>query len=65
MKNNLDGKDHGNAVLMYLWRAFDTLNPDLLIAKLTAYSFEHEALKLIYSYLTNKRHRTKINSAFS
>ena len=46
-------------------KAFGTLNRDLLIAKLTAYGFEHDALKLIYSYLTNKRHRTKINSAFS
>ena len=50
---------------MDLSKAFDTLNHDLLIAKLSAYGFEHNALKLIYSYLTNRWHRTKINSALS
>ena len=64
-KKNLDDKGYGGAVLMDLSKAFDTLNHDLLIAKLSAYGFEHDALKLIYSYLTNRWHRTKINSAFS
>ena len=63
-EKNLDDKIYGGAVLMDLSKAFDTLNHDLLIAKLSAYGFEHDALKLIYSYLTNRRHRTKINSAF-
>ena len=49
---------------MDLSMAFDTLNHDLLIVKLSAYGFEHEALKFIYSYLTNRWHRKKINSAF-
>ena len=51
-KNNLGDKAYGGAVLMDLSRAFDT--HDLLIAKLIAYGFEHDALKLIYSYLTNR-----------
>ena len=50
---------------MDLSKAFDTLNHDILIAKLSAYGFEHDALKLIYIYLTNRWHRRKINSAFS
>ena len=50
---------------MDLSKAFDTLNHDLLIAKLSAYSFEHGGLKLIYSYLESRWHRMKINSAFS
>ena len=29
------------------------------------YGFKHDALKFIYSYLTNRWHRMKINSAFS
>ena len=49
---------------MDLSMAFDTLNHDLLIVKLSAYGFEHEALKFIYSYLTNRWHKTKINSVF-
>ena len=56
---------YGGAILMNLSKAFNTLNHDLLIAKLSAYGFEHDALKLIYSYLTNRWHRTKVNSAFN
>ena len=64
-KKNLDDKGYGGAILMDLYKAFDTLNHDVLIAKLSAYGFEYDALKLIYSYLTNRWHRTKINSALS
>ena len=45
-------------MLMDLSKAFDTLNHDLLIAKL-------HALSLIYSYLSNRWQRTKINTSFS
>ena len=37
---------------MDLCEAFDTLNHDLLIAKLNAYIFQHNILEPIYSYLT-------------
>ena len=50
---------------MDLSKAFDTLNHELLIAKLSAYSFNNESLKLIQSYLTNRWQRTKINKSFS
>ena len=50
---------------MDLSKVFDTLNHDLLIAKLNAYGFQHEALKFIYSYFTNRWHRIKINATFS
>ena len=53
-KNNLDDKGYGGAVMMDLSKALDTLNHDLVIGKLSAYGFEHNALKLIYSYLTNR-----------
>ena len=36
-----------------------------LIAKLEAYGFTFEPLKLINSYLTHRKHRTKINSSYS
>ena len=49
-KENLDDKGYGVAVLIDLSKAFDTLNHDLLIAKLSAYGFEHDVLKLIYNY---------------
>ena len=46
-KKNLNDKGYGGAVLMGLYKAFDTLNHDLLITKLSAYGFEHDSLKLI------------------
>ena len=47
MEKKLDDKGYGGAVLMDLSKAFDTLNHGLLIAKLSAYRFEHDALKFI------------------
>ena len=64
-KNVLDKKGYGGAVLMDLSKAFDTLNHDLLIAKLHAYGFSEESLQLIKSYLTNRWQRTKVNASFS
>ena len=64
-KKNLDDKGYGDAVLMDQSKTFDTLNHNLLIERLSAYGFENGVLKFIYSYLTNRWHRTKINSAFS
>ena len=45
---------------MDLSNAFDTLNHDLLMAKLPAYGFHHGALKILLSYLSKRRHRTKV-----
>ena len=50
---------------MDLSKAFDTLNHELLIAKLDAYGFSHDSLRLLYSYLSNRWQRTKINNTYS
>ena len=47
---------------MDLSKAFDTLNYDLLIAKLHAYSFDIRTLKLLHSYLTKKVSKNKSKS---
>ena len=52
-------------VLMDLYKAFDTLNHELLIAKFQAYGFGRESLMLLLSYLSNRWQRTKINTSFS
>jgi len=61
----LDKKGYAGAMLMDLSKAFDTINHNLLIAKLHAYGLSRSALKLIKSYLSNRWQRTKINTSFS
>ena len=41
------------------------MNHDLLIAKLGAYGFSHDALKFIRSYLKERKQRTKVGSDYS
>ena len=64
-KKVLDNKRYVGAILMDLSKAFDTINHDLLTAKLHIYSFSIEPLKLIKIYLTNRWQTTKLNTAFS
>ena len=64
-KKILDSNGYAGAVLMDLSKAFDTLNHELLIAKLHAYGFGKEALHLINGYLNNRWQRTKIDKSFS
>ena len=64
-RKTIDSKGFAGAVLMDLSKAFDTLNHELLIAKLHAYGFGKESLMLLLSYLSNSLQRTKINPSFS
>ena len=57
----LDSKHYDGAVLMDRSKALDTMNHDLLIAKLYDSGFSKESLKLIKSYLSNRWQRTKVN----
>ena len=49
---------------MDLSKAFDAINHDLLIEKLHVYSFDKSSLKLFFSYLDKRWHRSKINRNF-
>lgn len=65
-KRELDKKGGiAGAILMDLSKAFDTINHELLIAKLEAYGFDQSALAILLSYLRERWHRTKINTTFS
>ena len=52
-------------LFMDLSKAFDTINHDLLLAKLQAYGFSVNALHLMCSYLKNRRQPIQINNNFS
>jgi ribonuclease P/MRP protein subunit RPP40 len=65
MKKCLDNKGLFGAVLMDLSKAFDTINHELLIAKLEAYGFSESALEIMFSYLSDRWQRTKVNTSFS
>ena len=64
-KKTIDNKGSAGEVLMDLSKALDTLNHELLIAKLHAYGFGKESLMLSLSYLSNRGQRTNINASFS
>ena len=64
-KVSLDEGGKAGAVVMDLSKAFDSIRHDLLIAKLHAYGFSHEALSFINDYLTNGQQRVKANGSFS
>ena len=52
------------AIFMDLSKAFDTVNHDLLIAKLGGYVFQKDALSFMKNYLTKRRQRVRVNSNF-
>ena len=64
-KKALDNRKIAGALLTDLSKAFDCLNHELLIAKLEAYGFHHSALTYIFSYLSDRKQRTKVNKFLS
>ena len=48
-----------------LSKAFESIDHNLLIAKLSAYRFEKQSIIFIYCYLTKCKERTKVDSAVS
>ena len=53
------------ALLTDLSKAFYCIPHGVIIAKLEAYGFQMDALKLIYDYLSNRKQRVKINEEFN
>ena len=64
-KKTIDNKGFAGGVLMDPSEAFDTLNHELLIAKLHAYGFGKESLMSLLSYLSNHWQRSRINTSLS
>ena len=64
-KSLVDKEKAFGVLLTDLSKAFDCLLHELIIAKLNAYGFSLSALKLIQSYLSERKQKTKINQAYS
>ena len=64
-KNCLDNSGIIGTILMDLSKAFDCLSHELLIAKMEAYGFGINSLRLIFNYLKQRKHRVRIGSEFS
>ena len=58
-KTSLEAKKHTAAVLIDLSKAFDSLPINLLIAKLAAHGVSINSLKLLQSYLTDRKQTVK------
>ena len=52
-------------MLIDLSKAFDSLNHELLIAKLNAYNFDDSVFILLLNYFDNRKQCVKINNEFS
>ena len=64
-KKSVDNGGAFGALFTDLSKAFDCLPHELLIAKLDAYGFDKSSLKLIHSYLSNRKQRVKVNDRYS
>ena len=59
-----DGSVFG-ALLTDLSKTFDCIPHNLIIAKLEAYGFHIDVLKLTHNYLSYRKQRVKVNDAYS
>ena len=64
-KRCLDKKEKAGVLFTDLSKAFDCLVHDLLIAKLDAYGFNYNSLKLVHDYLSDRFQRVRVNSRYS
>ena len=64
-KESSEEKGFSGAILTDLSKAFDTINHELLIAKLAAYGFNKQSLTILWNYLTSRFQRTRIHFSFS
>ena len=65
LENRLEAKEHPAAVLIDLSSAFDSRPINLLIAKLAFYGVGKYSIKLLQSYLTDRKQIVKARGYFS
>ena len=64
-KETIDMGNEFGGLLSDLSKAFDCINHPLLIAKLYNYGVSPFSINMIFSYLSNRTHRTKSSECFS
>jgi len=65
LKKALDRKRITGILMTDLYKAFDCLSHELIIAKLYAYGLSKNSLKLISDYFSDRKQRTKIRESYS
>ncbi len=63
MGKSLDKKEHAGGILTDLSKAFDCLDHDLLIGKLSAYGFCNNSLQLLW-YLSDRKQRNGVDNVY-
>ena len=63
--NHARDREYIFALFIDLSKVFDTINNDLLLAKLKACGFSMNAVKLMCNYLKNRKQQVQINNKFS
>ena len=64
-QKELDSSGIVGTILMDLSKTYDCLPPDLILAKLEADGLHMNSLRLIFDYLSSRKQRTKMESAYS
>ena len=64
-KKALDNGGSCGALLVDLSIIFGSIAHDLLLEKLSTYGFDYNSLKLINSFLSDRKFRTRIGSSYS
>ena len=64
-KKAIDKRECVSVLFLDLSKAFETINHGLLLAKVKAYGFSPKSLKLMHSYLNNRKQQVQINNKFS
>ena len=64
-KLTLDNKHVVGILSTDLSKAFDSLHPPLLLAKLWAYGFSESAIDMMRCYFTERKNRVRMKSSYS
>ena len=64
-QKELDSGGFIGTILMDLSKSYDCLSHDLLTAKLEAYGLDNDSLNLLLDYLSFRKQRNKVGSAYS